>query len=192
MMWPRLSGIHLYADDTIIYSSGPSLHSAASTLQLSLVLRSPFTTFICVLLEEVKTKFMLFNRKNSVTCPTKITCADGSELEFVSSYKYLGLWLDNSLSFKFHVNNLQAKVKARLGFLYRNKASFTHSAKHTLVKMTILTMFDYGDVIYKMASKCALNWLDALHHSAICFATGVPQYLDTSPTSCTFPIITTT
>ena len=39
--------------------------------------------------------------------------------------------------------------------------------------MTILLMFDYGDVIYKMASKCVL-WLDVLHHSGIHFASGAP------------------
>ena len=70
--------------------------------------------------------------------PPKILCADDSELEFVKSYKYLGLWLDSSLSFSTHINNLPTKVKARLAFLFRNKASVTHSAKLMLVKM--LTM----------------------------------------------------
>lgn len=37
-----------------------------------------------------------------------------------------------------HMNNLQAKVKLQLGFLYRNKASFTYSAKNALVKVTAL------------------------------------------------------
>uniref|UniRef100_A0A3Q4A9I4 SH3 domain-containing protein n=1 Tax=Mola mola TaxID=94237 RepID=A0A3Q4A9I4_MOLML len=109
--------IHLYADDTIIYSSGPSLHSAASTLQLSLTSIEKSFHDLHLRLNSKKTKCMLFDRKNSVSCPPKTTCADSSELEFVSFNKYLGLWLDRSLSFKFHINNLQAKVKARLGFL---------------------------------------------------------------------------
>ena len=101
----------------------------------------------------------------------QLVCADK---EFVKSYKYLGLWLDSSLSFSTHINNIQIKVKARLAFLFRNKASFTRSAKLTLVKMTILPIVDYGDTIYKMASKTALHKLDLLHHSAIRFATNAP------------------
>lgn len=40
--------------------------------------------------------------------------------------------------------------------------------------MTILPLFDYGDIIYKMASKGSLSKLDTLHHSAIHFATCAP------------------
>jgi hypothetical protein len=92
----------------------------------------------------------------------------------VSCYKYLGLWLDSSLSFTTHIKHLQSKVEARLGFLYRNKASFTRAAKHMLVKMTLLPIFDYGDSIYRMASHSTLSKLDPLHHSAVRFATGAP------------------
>ena len=59
-------------------------------------------------------------------------------------------------------------MKSRIGFLFRNKESFTHAAKHTLVKLTILPILDFGDVICKIASNTLLNILDAVYHSAIC------------------------
>ena len=125
-----------------------------------------------------KTKCMLFSRKKDTPSPPKITCndgtVDGATLEFVDSYKYLGIWLDSSLSFNTHINSLQSKVKARLAFLFRNKSSFTHAAKQTLVKMTVLPILDYGDIIYRTASDTALEKLDTLHHSAIRFATNAP------------------
>ena len=43
---------------------------------------------------------------------------------------------------------MQAKVKSRLGFLYRNRSFFTPAAKLTLIQMTILPMLDYGNLIY--------------------------------------------
>ena len=55
--------------------------------------------------------------------------------------------------------------------LFRNKASFTHAAKHTIVKLIILPILDFGDVIYKLASNTLLNKLDAVYHSAIRFVT---------------------
>ena len=117
---------------------------------------------------------MIFRFLPLITSPTKITCLDKSELEFIDTYKYLGFWLDSSLSFKTHINTLLTKVRARIGFLYRNKASFTYEAKNTLVKMTILPILDYGDFIYRIATKTVLSKLDTIYHSAIRFVTGAP------------------
>ena len=84
---------------------------------------------------------------------------DGSDLEYVDNYKYLGVWLDCKLSFQTHIRHLQSKIKSRIGFLFRNKASFTHAA----VKLTILPILDFGNVIYKIASNTLLSKLDAVY-----------------------------
>ena len=65
-------------------------------------------------------------------------------------------------------------VTSRLGFLYRNRSSFTTAAKLTLIQMTILTMLDYGDIIYRSAGKGGLERLDVLYHLTIRFATNAP------------------
>ena len=87
-----------------------------------------------LLLDASKTKCMLFNRSLSApACPTSITTLDCSDLEYVDNYKYLGAWLDCKLSFQTHIKHLQSKIKSKICFLFRNKDSFTHAAKHTLV-----------------------------------------------------------
>ena len=118
---------------------------------------------------------MPFNR--SLPAParlTSITTLDGSDLEYVDKYKYLGVWLDCKLSFQTHIKHLQSKIKSRISCLFRNKASFTHATKHTLVKRTILPILDFSDVIYKIASNTLLCKLDAVYHSAIRFVTKAP------------------
>ena len=105
--------------------------------------------------------------------PTSITTLDGSDLEYVDIYKYLGVWLDCKLSFQTHIKHLQSKIKSRIVFLFRNKASFTHAAKLTLVKLTILPILDFGRIV-KMASNTLLSKLDAVYHSAIRFVTKAP------------------
>ncbi|CDQ80192.1 unnamed protein product [Oncorhynchus mykiss] len=94
---------------------------------------------------------MWFGKKNAPLPTGVITTSDGLELEIVTSYKYLGVWLDGTLSFSQHISKLQANVKSILGFLYCNRSSFTPAAKLTLIQMTILPMLDYGDVIYRSA-----------------------------------------
>ena len=103
---------------------------------------------------------MWFDKRNVLLPTGVITTSECLELEVVTSYKYLGVWLDSTLSFSQHISKLQAKVKSRLCFLYRNRSSFTLAAKLTLIQMTILPMLHYGDIIYRLAGKGALEWLD--------------------------------
>ena len=109
---------------------------------------------------------MLFNQSlPALARPSSNTTLDGSDLEYVDNYKYLGVWLDCKLSFQTHIKHLRSKINSRIGFLFQNKASFTHAAKHTLVKLKILPILDFGDVIYKIASNTLLSKLDAVYHS---------------------------
>jgi hypothetical protein len=117
---------------------------------------------------------MLFNRFAACTRPASVTALDGSDLEYVDNYKYLRVWLDCKPSFQSHIKHLQSKITSRIGFLFRNKASFTHAAKHTIVKLTILPNLDFGNVIYKIASNTLLSKPDAVYHSAIRFVTKAP------------------
>lgn len=69
------------------------------------------------------------------------------------------------------INHLQSKNRFRIGFLFRNRASFTHSAKLVMVKMTIVLILDFSDVIYKNVPNFLLKKLDVVYHSAILFVT---------------------
>uniref|UniRef100_A0A8K9WVF6 Reverse transcriptase domain-containing protein n=1 Tax=Oncorhynchus mykiss TaxID=8022 RepID=A0A8K9WVF6_ONCMY len=167
--------IHLYADDTILYTSGSSLDTMLTNLQTSFNAIQLSFRDLQLLLNASKTKCMLFNRSLPAPArPSSITTLDGSDLEYVDNYKYLGVWLDCKLSFQTHIKHLQSKTKSRIGFLFRNKASFTHAAKHTHIKLTILPILDFDDVIYKIASNTLLNKLNAVYHSAIRFVTKAP------------------
>ena len=103
--------------------------------------------------------------------PSSITTLDGSDLEYVDNYKYLGVWLDCKLSFQTHIKHLQSKIKSPIGFLFYNKASSSLMLPNIpCIKLTIIPILDFGDVIYKIASNTLLSKLDAVYHSANRFA----------------------
>ena len=64
------------------------------------------------------------------TRPSSVTTLDGSDIEYVDNYKYLGVWLDCKLSFQTHIKHLQSKMKSRISFLFRKK-SILHSCCQT-------------------------------------------------------------
>ena len=102
--------IHLYADDTVLYSAGPSPDFVLNALQQSFFrVQQAFFTLNLVL-NTSKTKVMWFGKKNAPLPTGVITTSEGLELEVVTSYQYLGVWLDSRLSFSQHISKLQAKV----------------------------------------------------------------------------------
>jgi hypothetical protein len=70
---------------------------------------------------------MWFGKKNAPLPTGVITTSEGSELEVVTAYNYLGVWPDGTLSFSQHISKLQAKVKSRL----ERGAYFAHPSCQT-------------------------------------------------------------
>ena len=120
--------IHLYADYTILYTSGPSLDTVLTHLTSFNALQLSFRG-LPLLLTASKTKCMLFNRLlPAPALKSSITTLDGSDLEYVDNSKYLGDWLDCKLSFQTHIKHLQSKIKSSIGFLF-------HKRKHPSIMM---------------------------------------------------------
>lgn len=66
-----------------------------------------------------KTKLMLFSNTKKVSqVPPLVFTLTGSVIEVVHSYKYLGIWLDDALTFKPHIDNLVKKLKLKLFFFF--------------------------------------------------------------------------
>ena len=116
---------------------------------------------------------MLFSRAMNIDLDSVIiSSVNGSMIERVSEYKYLGIWLDDKLSFKFHIVDLVSKLRQKLGFLYSNKLCFPNSSKKAIIEATFLSVLDYGDIIYRSAAPSLLKQLDTVYHSALRWITG--------------------
>ena len=165
--------VHFYADDTILYASAPSIDQAVSNLQHAFDCVQDSLKSLKLMLNESKTKFMIFsNGRNNVPSTHRICTRSGTNIEQVPCYKYLGIWLDDRLSFKSHVLDLAKKVKIKLGALYRIRSCFTFENRMEIVQSTILSVLDYGDIVYMYAAPSTLKLLDSVYHSAIRFVTG--------------------
>jgi hypothetical protein len=99
--------IHLHTDDTILYTSGPSLDTVLTNRQTIFNAIQHSFGGLQRLLNASKTKCMLFNQLlPALSRPTSITTLDDSDLEYVDNYKYLRFWLECKLSFQTHIKHL--------------------------------------------------------------------------------------
>ncbi len=117
-----------------------------------------------------KTKYMLFSgSKKFNKNVSSLQTLQGSVIELVKEYKYLGIIVDDVLSFSSHITQLKKKLRIKLGFYFRNKFCFSFNVRKKLVTATFLPVLDYGDVVYQFAPSYLLSSLDAVYHGALRF-----------------------
>ena len=116
---------------------------------------------------------MFFTKERVVheKCPLLHT-TNGTTIERVQNYKYLGIWLDEKITFNTHIEVLAKKLRMKLGFLYRHRSCFPWSTRKKLIEALFISALDYGDIIYRNASATTLKSLDPVYHSALRFITG--------------------
>lgn len=92
------------------------------------------------------TKVMYFSSKylNSTSKPFKKLTFNTNELEYVESYKYLGLTINSNLNFSQHMNNTLKTVAYKVLQL-KNCISQTALL---LYKSMILPIINYADIFY--------------------------------------------
>lgn len=164
---------HFYADDTVIYCSSPCVIQTLELLQSAFDVVQSHLTQLKLVLNADKTKYVLFtNGKRLPSDLPKLFTAQGVEIERVTSYKYLGIFIEENLTFKLHIDKLVTKLKLKLGFFFRNKSCFSLQVRKHLVLTTFLPLLDYGDLLFMNAPEQYLRKLDTVYHSALRFLTG--------------------
>lgn len=92
---------------------------------------------------------------------------NGVTLEQVSVYKYLGLYLDDTLNFKKHLREIIKNVSHKVYLLSKIRPKLTEKAATMVFKGMILPLFDIGDVSYGSASQVLLDKLRVLQNRAL-------------------------
>ena len=101
----------------------------------------------------------------------KIFTAERTEIKKTASYKYLGIIVEENLTFKLHIDRLVSKLKLKLCFFFRNKSCFSLQVRNHLISTTFLPLLDYGDLLYMNTPDQYLRKLDTVYHSALRFVT---------------------
>lgn len=144
--------IHFYADDTqLYYSFAPGMIGNACRL-----INNDLNDFVkaasdhCLQINSRKTNVMLFGSKiNQYRMMNEVHLKiDSESLEVVSEAKNLGIILSTDLRFEKHIDSLIQRAFVTIKLLYGNRRLLSTNIKKTLCDALILSIFNYGDVIY--------------------------------------------
>ena len=132
----------LFADDSNVFFSHDNPVNLVNTVNAELNKLTEWIRANKLSLNLQKTKYMLFS--NTIdTLPTNIIF-DDTPLENVSDIKFLGVTVDNRLSWKPHISNICKTISRNIGVIYRLKFHIPSSSLITLYSSLILPYLNYG------------------------------------------------
>ena len=80
----------------------------------------------------------------------------------MTQFKYLGIWLDLSLTWSIHVDKLVKNVDKCVGILQRASSVLPRQTLNLLYKTLILPRFDYCDAVWGNAAKVLFAKLEKI------------------------------
>ena len=152
----------LFADDTTVYIISDDMSSLNSSLQLCLNLANMWMIKNGIKLNTSKTKYMLLHSARRVVHGSLTLNIDGLPIEQVRVFKFLGVHLNDTLTWSDHINKICLKVSRNLNLLRRISWFLPQPLLSLNLKSYILPTFDYCDVVWSSCTNDEAKCLETL------------------------------
>ena len=114
-----------------------------------------------------KTKYVVFGSRHMLQDKPDLNLKiSGQKIERVSVMKYLGVLLDDTLTFEDHIQYVVDKATKKLGILRKSREFLPRNTSILLYKSLVLPHIDYCDLVYMTASEYHLNRLQLIQNVA--------------------------
>ena len=145
----------LYADDANIIISGDTILEIEEKLAKLIPNLVNWVGGNGLLLNLKKTNFMLFSRRKRLsTIEVKI---NNVPIKMVSEAKFLGVILDDKLTWKSHINAIKSKMSRYVGILYRIKFHVPLKVRIMIYHSFVQSHLNYCCLVWGFACKSSIN-----------------------------------
>lgn len=159
--------IKMFADDTAIYIESKTIEEGIMKMNNDL---NTLYKKICenkLKLNIDKTKIMVIgNRKSTNTNDITIKIND-TKIELVDRIKYLGVMIDNKLSFTCNIDHICRKLGSKINLLNRLRNELNFEQKIIVYKSIIQPHFIYSASILFLASQTDIKRLQKLQNKCM-------------------------
>ena len=148
----------MYADDTTLVSHlenfGPLNDINTLEQELNREISKVNTWLLSneLLLNVAKSKFMIFF-KHPRTIPKLSISINGNPVEQVTNFNFLGITLDQNITWNDHISKISIKVARVIGIMNKLKHIFPHQILRTLYNSLIHPHLIYGLYIWGFSAK---------------------------------------
>ena len=139
------SKMTMFADDMAFYCHENSPTNLQSKLNADLAAITSWLHDNKLTLNVTKSKFMVIGGRNKLSQFNDIAIvANNDQLENVTKLKYLGVIINQHLTWHDHMKQLQSKIAKRLGVLEQIKHLFLVYARRIYVSTIVIPILEYA------------------------------------------------
>lgn len=158
----------LFADDTNLFYSSVNFDELVITLNTELDKLCTWFRANKLSLNVKKTNFIMFGKKSKAYQDNEVKILlNGIPIERVHTSKFLGIFLDDDLNWKFHISQISLKVSRSIGVLNKVKKLFSKEILRTLYFTMIQPHLIYCNIVWGGATQLAINRLIVLQKRAV-------------------------
>ena len=176
----------LFADDTNIFYSCNDIKEAERILNENITLLSRWFRINKLSLNLSKTKFMVFMGKLRSNVETIELKVDHIVIERVTETNFLGVVIDDKLSWQSHIRQIERKIAKNIGIIFRVRDLLESNKLYILYCSLILPYLFYCCTVWGINYKVKLNNLIKLQKKAIRLIDGAMYRDHTSEIFCKY------
>ena len=109
---------------------------------------------------------MLINSNASQSCSFEVKIND-SEIKHTTCTKYLGVYIDEYLSWTEHIHNLEMKLSRSVAMFYRIRYYLSNNALRSVYYSLAYSHLQYAIAVWGVAGKTDLKRLNVLHNKVL-------------------------
>jgi hypothetical protein len=161
--------INIFADDSLISASAKTFREAADILNKNLSIwrankvKLNVSKTKCLVVTMSKTKLNKLSTEMTVIS----IVIDNEHIEYVETFKYLGVIIDNHLRFEEHVTYIIRKIATKINYLGRMSRILSKHIKKLIYNCIIAPHFDYCVSILWNASNENVKKLQLLQNKGM-------------------------
>ena len=167
----------LYADDAALLLADENIKKLKRAINHELKLLDEWLVSNKLTLNMAKTKYMLISNINMLTAKDrkkfKLTIRKYT-LHELDHIKYLGVFLDNKLTWGYHIDYLITKLSQVAGILYKVRDVLPMKSRIMVYNSLAGSYLNYGIVSWGSATLTRLNKLKALQNRLVRYITFSP------------------
>lgn len=159
----------LFADDTGSSLTGYSEEDLNEKLQIVFSQLLVWLKANRLSLNASKTKFIIYSRigQNAQGISTIFDHATNIQIQRVTSFRYLGIIIDENLSYKEHCNRLRVKVAQGVGIMRRFQHFFPYEILRLIYFALVHSHLTYCPLIYLATFRCHVKPIQILQNRAL-------------------------
>ena len=160
--------VDMYADDTLIYVCHNDIDVIEKCLNEDLASLSKWLDRNVMKANVSKTKTMILGTSTRINRIRDVNIImNGTAVERVNTFKYLGITIDANLKWNDQINNICRKMCNSLGIMRRIKPFVPQSSLVTIYNTMFLPHLDYGIILWSNCGNTNLSRIQKLQNTAM-------------------------